>query len=493
MKKLALAVAIPLALIGGATVYTSTQVESTARDAVDQTNIGLREMSVGAGAGVAVKMLSFEGGLLSSSARYQVDIEVQDRDGETRHYAVLLKDRIEHGPFPVSRLANGQLMPVAAQSHFRLERSAQTEALFDAASGENPLVGDVAFGYDGSQHGALRSAPLNLANEDGTLRVAAGTVNFEVADENTAVRLDGQLPEVDMNLQRRDAAKPVRVKLSGVGLTVDKHDYVNGVGQGPSAITLERMEIQTDDKLAVVVQNASIDEVSSRSSDGFDQSIAYRVGEVGANGQSIRNLALALSLRNLDESSLKALVESYKQILDSAATPQEALDNVTDAQQQELQALALQLLEHKPTLALDEFGFETANGAARLSVVADLQGPSAEAFTPDAMIISLLASLKAEAGIDKALVRDVARLIAQRELQGGQADSVELQQQADLTTELFSGMALGTGWFQLQGDRLASSLHYSNDRVTLNGRDMSIQEFIGFAFGSVLGANQLGQ
>ena len=253
------------------------------------------------------------------------------------------------------------------------------------------------------------------------------------------------------------------------------------------------MEIQTDDKLAVVVQNASIDEVSSRSSDGFDQSIAYRVGEVGANGQSIRNLALALSLRNLDESSLKALVESYKQILDSAATPQEALDNVTDAQQQELQALALQLLEHKPTLALDEFGFETANGAARLSVVADLQGPSAEAFTPDAMIISLLASLKAEAGIDKALVRDVARLIAQRELQGGQADSVELQQQADLTTELFSGMALGTGWFQLQGDRLASSLHYSNDRVTLNGRDMSIQEFIGFAFGSVLGANQLGQ
>ena len=492
MKKLVLAVAVPLALVGAATLYTSTQVESTARDAVEQANVQLREMSVGAGAEVAVKMLSFESGLLSSNARYQVDIQAQDSDGEPRQFTVLLQDRIEHGPFPVSRLTNGQLMPVAAQSHFRLERSAQTEALFEAASGENPLVGDVAFGYDGSQQGALRSAPLNFANEDGTVRVAAGTLNFEGADETTTVRLEGQLPEIDMNLQNRDDGKPVRVQLSGIGMTVDKHDYVDGFGQGPSAITLEHMEIQADDNPAVVIKNASIEEASSRSSDGFDQSIAYRIGEVGANGQSIRNLTLALSLRNLDEGSLKALVESYKQILDSAATPQEALDNITDVQQQELQALALQLQEHKPTVALDEFGFETANGAARLSVVADLQAPSSEASTPDAMIISMLASLKAEAGIAKGLVRDVASLIAQREPQYS-ADPAALQQQADLTTELFSGMALGAGWFQLQGDRLVSSLHYADNKVTLNGQDMTVQEFIGFAFGSVLGAGLLGQ
>ena len=42
MKKLALAVAVPLALFGAATFYTSTQVESTARDAVDQANLKLR-------------------------------------------------------------------------------------------------------------------------------------------------------------------------------------------------------------------------------------------------------------------------------------------------------------------------------------------------------------------------------------------------------------------------------------------------------------------
>ncbi|MDH0060171.1 YdgA family protein [Stutzerimonas stutzeri] len=123
MKKLALAVAVPLALFGAATFYTSTQVESTARDAVDQANLKLREMGVGAGADVSLTLLSFERGLLSSTARYQIDIDVADDDGNTEHYALLLNDRLEHGPFPVSRLSRGQLMPVAAQSHFELERT----------------------------------------------------------------------------------------------------------------------------------------------------------------------------------------------------------------------------------------------------------------------------------------------------------------------------------------------------------------------------------
>jgi len=157
MKKLALAIAVPLAMIGAATFYTSTQIESTTRDAVDQANIKLREITVGSGAGISLKLLSFERGLLSSAARYQIDIEVHD-EGETKKYAVLLQDRIEHGPFPASRLAGGQLMPVATQNHFQLERTPQTRKLFDAALGEVPLVGDVAIGYDGSRYGSLRSA-----------------------------------------------------------------------------------------------------------------------------------------------------------------------------------------------------------------------------------------------------------------------------------------------------------------------------------------------
>lgn len=350
MKKLALAVAVPLALFGAATFYTSTQVESTARDAVDQANLKLREMGVGAGAEVGLTLLSFERGLLSSTARYQIDIEVADDEGNTEHYALLLQDRLEHGPFPISRLTRGQLMPVAAQSHFELERTPLTQKLFDAASGEVPLVGDVTIGYDGGQAGDLRTAALNIEDEDGSVRIAPANLNFEANKAGSDVRMDGELAEVDIDLQRSDSGQPVQVSLRGIGLSADKQDYDAGFGFGPSAITLERMEIKAGDEPAVVIQQASVEESLSRGSRGLDQTIAYRIGEVSAKGQTLRNLALAFSLRNLEESSLKALVASYKEILDSSATPQESFAGMTAAQQQELQAHGLQLLEHKPTL-----------------------------------------------------------------------------------------------------------------------------------------------
>lgn len=493
MKKLALAVAVPLALFGAATFYTSTQVESTARDAVDQANLKLREMGVGAGADVSLTLLSFERGLLSSTARYQIDIDVADDEGNTEHYALLLNDRLEHGPFPVSRLSRGQLMPVAAQSHFELERTPLTQKLFDAASGEVPLVGEVTIGYDGGQAGDLRTAALNIEDEDGSVRIASANLNFEANRDGSDVRMDGELAEIDIDLQRSDSGQPVQVSLRGIGLSADKQDYDDGFGFGPSAITLQRMEIKAGDEPAVVIQQASVEEALSRGSRGLDQTIGYRIGEVSAKGQTLRNLALVFSLRNLEESSLKALVASYKDILEQSATPQESFAGMTSAQQQELQTRALQLLEHKPTLALDEFGFETAHGAARLSVVLDLQSPSAEAFTPDAMITSMLASLKADAGVDRNLVRDIAGLVVQNNARDGQLDQAALQQETEAATELFSGMALNTGWSRLEGERLVSSLHYANDKVTFNGREMSVPEFLGFAFGSAQNAGLLGQ
>ena len=491
MKKLALAVAVPLALIGAATVYTGTQVEPIARDAVEQANLKLREMSIGADAEVRLQLISFDRGLLSSDARYQIDIEAPDKEGNARQYSVMLQDRLEHGPFPVSRLVRGRLLPVAAQSHVQLERTPLTEKLFEAAGGEAPLIGEVTIGYDGGQHGALRSAAFNIEDEEGTFRVSPGTVTFEAAEDASAFRMNGKLKEIDLDLTGK-AGTPVRMSIRGVSMSAEKEEDGNGFALGPSALTVERMDIQAGDAPAVVIQRASFEEALRRGSRGLDQTAAYRVGQVEAQGHTFNNVILAFSLRHLEDASLKAMVDSYKAMFESGSNQEDAIANMTQAQQSELQAQAVQLLQHKPTLALDEFGFETANGAARLSLVLDLQGPRADAFTPDAMITSMLASLKADAGIDKGLARDVASLIVQHQ-QGDDTDPVALQQEADAAADLFSGVAVDSGWFQLKDDHLASSLHYADDKVTLNGRSMSVQEFIGFAFGSAQGAGLLGQ
>ncbi|WP_421683023.1 YdgA family protein [Stutzerimonas urumqiensis] len=492
MKKLALAIAVPVALFGAATFYTSTQVEPTAREAVDQANVKLREMSIGAGADVSLKLLSFDHGLMSSAARYQVDIKVPDEEGTVHDYSFVLTDRLEHGPFPVSRISRGQLMPVAAHSHFELERTPLTEKLFEAAAGEPPLVGDVSIGYDGGQHGDLRSAAFNLKDEEVSLRVSPAMLNFEAGKDATTVRLDGELPEVDLELAMVSGTQ-VRMSVRNMALTADKQKDDNGFALGPAAVTLQRMEIQTNDEPAVVFHNASIDEALSQGSRGLDQTVAYRIGQVDAQGQTFSDLVLALSLRNLDAASLKTLVDSYKAVLESAPTPEASIAGMNEAQQSELQAKALQLLEHQPTLGVDELGFKTAHGAARLSVALDLRSPNAEAFTPDAMIASMVASLKADAGVDKGLIQDIASMVALRQQQDGQPDLAELQLESEATTSLLSAMAVDAGWSRLEGERLVSSLHYADDQVNFNGQAMSVPEFMGFAFGSVQNAGLLGQ
>jgi len=41
-----------------------------------------------------------------------------------------------------------------------------------------------------------------------------------------------------------------------------------------------------------------------------------------------------------------------------------------------------------------------------------------------------------------------------------------------------SGMALGTGLLTLEGETLQSTLHYADNKVTFNGQDMSVEEFV---------------
>lgn len=53
-----------------------------------------------------------------------------------------------------------------------------------------------------------------------------------------------------------------------------------------------------------------------------------------------------------------------------------------------------------------------------------------------------------------------------------------------MMTELFSGMALASQWAVEDGNALHGSLTYADNKVTFNGKPMSMGEFMDFAMGS---------
>lgn len=479
MKKTALAIAIPLAVVGVAVAgawYTGSRVEQEVTRGIEQANTLLKTDAPELG--MTVSLLGIERGLFSSRARYQVSIA--DSEGEAPA-TLVFTDRLEHGPFPVSRLAAGKLTPVMAQSHFALEQTEFTAALFAAAGGKSPVSGELAIHYDQRQEGVFESASLQFAKDGESLRLSPVKVNFSVSGDKKDVRADGQLAEADLLFLDPESGQPVRVEMRDLGIRGDKQENANGFALGPSSVSLKSLHVKAEGKPEVELREAVGEEVLKQGEKGLDQTLSYRIGQLVVQGQEVGGLKLDTSLRNLDEGALKSLKETYNQLAlasaaDSALTPE---------QEEALKSQFLRMLDSSPKLALDELSLRTTHGVAKVSLAVDLRKPVQAAQTPDEIARSVLASLKANLKVDKAVIGDVVAL--QGSLGDGSVDPVALKEQTDAMTELFSGMALDSQWAVLDGNSLTSSLAYADDKVKFNGKDMTSEEFVAFAMGSAQG------
>ena len=108
-------------------------------------------------------------------------------------------------------------------------------------------------------------------------------------------------------------------------------------------------------------------------------------------------------------------------------------------------------------------------------MVLDLDKPESFDLPPDELARQLIDKLDAKLSVAKAVIGDGVRIQAMVE---GVTDAKAVEEQATMMTEMGSGMALGTGLLTLEGDTLQSSLHYADNKVTFNGQDMTVEEFI---------------
>ncbi|WP_061238896.1 YdgA family protein [Ectopseudomonas composti] len=486
MKKTTLAVAIPLAIVGVSVAgawYTGTLVEQQLQAAVSQANASLAEEVPHLKA--QVQMVEFEQGVFSSRARYTFSFAT----GPNEEPLILaFSDKLEHGPFPPSRLAAGKLAPVMAQSHFSLEQNELTAPLFAAAGGKLPLTGEVALNYDQSQSGRIDLAALQYSDSKGTLRTSPAGLDISVSADRKRVSLSGQLAEFDFDIAESSNDRPVSLKMRDLSLQAEKQKNASGFALGPSSVTIRSMTIQSSPEMQIELQDAVIEEALTQNGGSLDQSMGYRIDRVLVQEQEVGGVKLALSARHLDETALKALEDAYNQLMLSSLEGQEPGSDIGE----EFKGLTLALLEGAPVLALDEFSLNTANGQGKAALSFNLRKPADDASSPQELAQSALAALKADFKLDKAVIGDLARV--QGTLEGaasGAVDPQALAQQAEMMTEMFSGMALASQWVVEDGNALRGSLTYADDQVTFNGKAMSVAEFMAFAMGSGPGMNGL--
>lgn len=483
MNKTALALAIPVALIGAGIAgawYTGTQVESYVDSTLAHANAEIPKAAPGAG--IEMSLLSVKRGLFASQARYQLSFTDED-GGKPR--TLEFSDRLEHGPFPLSRLAKGKLAPVMAQSNFVLDRSPVTEALFMAAGGKAPLTGEAAIAYDGGTAGELTLAALAFHEKDASLRLSPLHATFEVSGDYRTNRMNASLAELSLVGAEPESGTLVRIEAHDVAMQADKSVNDAGFAVGPGSFTAGRVKVQAEKGTVVTLNQMAMEEALTQNGAHLDQTVTYRIGTIDVQHQPVGGLSLKLSARHLDHAALKELFDTYNRIVFAGTADGEVFDgDLTPVQQEMLKTQVLRLLQGQPSLALDELSLKTASGEASLSVAADLRQPNEDASL-DASMGSALAALTATLKVDKPLIGDLATL--QARLSDDSNEPAVLAQQSAAANELFSGVALNSGWAQLQGSTLTSSLNYANDRVNFNGQDMSVEEFMEFVMGSIGG------
>src|SRR5690606_26461721 len=145
-------------------------------------------------------------------ARYRITLD-GSLDGESGRFELVINDRIEHGPFPLSRLKAFKLMPVMATSNYVLEASPALEKWFAAAGGKSPVEGQASLGYDQSLQGTLRLNPVQAAlDADSNLQFSGLVIDFDSTAKARQIDATGLMQSLKITSKRPDSGESLSLE-----------------------------------------------------------------------------------------------------------------------------------------------------------------------------------------------------------------------------------------------------------------------------------------
>lgn len=472
--------------------YTGNQLPTVLDESIKRANADLAKTLPALGLDASIELLALEQQFFSSTARYRLTFS-GSLDGEApQQFELLINDRIEHGPFPSSRLKAFQLMPVMATSNYALESSPAVAKWFAAANGKSPLEGQASLGYDRSVAGNLRFNPVQLAlDEDSQLDFSGLDIDFDSTAEAKAIDASGLMDSLRISTKLSESQNPLTIELKGLTLDSQTAKGSSEFYLGRNEVKLQTAQILIGDGAPILLRDISQLDETSEADGKLAARSTYKIGMVSYQGHDIGGLDMVSSVKNLDAAALQSLLALYSDIIKSTGQLQQAsleaedeLPQLSEAQKAQLMVDLEKLLAANPGIALEKLAFKTANGESSLSLALDFAKPESFELPPPELAKQLITQLDAKVAVSKAMIGDVIGLQATF---AGQTDKEAVAQQASMMTEMASGMALSTELARLEGDNIVSSLRYADDKVDFNGKQMSVEEFVAMAFASGAG------
>ena len=413
------------------------------------------------GTPVRATLVSYERGFWNSTARSRFEIipEPGEEDGDGKPKQPLKLDldhRIAHGLGPsglhyarvVTTLSNEQL---------------QGSALARFFDGAQPLTVTLTVGLDGEIRGGLHSpAKTNaLPHDTGEGEIAWGGLQgrFRQAADGQAGELDVESP----GLQARGAAGSASLGRLAANARMHRGSE-SGLWLGDTGMEIERAEVQMSGS-GFVMEDFKVLSDAREANGLVSSSVAWQTRRIGFGADTISDLALRLTISNLDAAVLKSFEDSMERPLEGSP---EQVQQQIQAGQDALMKQLPRLLAKKPQMKIEQSGFKF-NGAAldlggKLHYTGDGKGP----FSP--ADIAGEAFVVAPASILTGIMRKRLESQAQAQAMMSGDESVDASAVAEEGSRQMIDGLVQQGLLMAEADgRYRSEIKLAQGAVTING------------------------
>ncbi|TKI05673.1 YdgA family protein [Martelella alba] len=483
MKKTVIAAGI-IVILGaawtGAAWYTGKQFEQRLPALVSMANERISSTLPEAGLHLAVR--DYHRGLFSS--RLDVVLQSDGSVGENKPLTpgeeVIIKEIVDHGPFPFSQLKRGILLPSMASVQSRLAETPPVKPLLNASQGKSPIMAVTRVAYNGDTASVIDLAALDYRDEDMEIRTNGGTVNLSIDHDMNKVIIDGGIASlvaagVNPSQQRE------QVTLRDISINSNTHKGKQGYSIGDNTLKVGSITYTVDGKEAISTGGLSQVTHADEDKDKLNVQVAYALDTLKVQGRDFGSGRLTVKFSNLDGAAVAQFSEQYHARVEQIMRQTGAVD--PDAQQEQITQALIQTLpvalKGDPYLAISPLSWKNAKGESAFNLTLNLNDPAQLPQQSNATLEQLVArfvnKLDAKLTVDMDMATELTAQVAK--IQGYNEDDAQ-----KLAKQQVQGLAAMGQMFKLttvNDNTLSSSFLYADNQVNLNGQKMSLADFLG--------------
>ncbi|MBP6019130.1 MAG: YdgA family protein [Burkholderiaceae bacterium] len=453
----------------GSSWYVGQQAEAKIRASIEQTN---REFTILGSEltskGVVLSVKEYKRGIFSADAVYVLTLNNLE-DGPVE---LSIADHLQHGPFPLDALKEGDFTPMLAYSQAHLLPAPVIQPWFDSQNAKSPLLAKTRIGMDGKGRSVWTLSPAEYAKNGTQVSFSGGLVQVDFSNDFKDSVSTGQFD----SLRIQDSSDASTLVLNGMKLDgTAKRDGDKATLN--SRLTMDKLALAGSDELTI--DNVAITIDSLQTGKLLDGSIHYQLGHLTSGKADLGGVDFTFGAQKLDMAALSDLANTYEQMYSAQAAQDDTMPQLDDQQQALLQEKLFTLLASQPSLSANPIVWKNSAGESKASLLLDLAAPTDAAAAlqdPMAALTQILKKLQLDVSVSRAMF-----IQAFSQLQKGADASADLDQAKALAAAFYDQYVTGfqeIGLLKATDEGATLALVYQNGNILMNGTEMSVQEFV---------------